>query len=302
MDRAARLFPTLLVLALLVGTAAAFAITERLKLVPSPIIAPKVTEAFSPVCECPTNRATFAFTLRKADRVSVTVVDGDNRPVEDLVEDEPRAPGRVSYVWGGRGAREGTYRARVHLAEARRTIVIPNETRLDTTAPVLTVRSVVPDVFSPDRDGRSDKVKATYAVSERSSVLLLVDGRRTLEHPPSKRGKLDWYGKRLPPGLYAVTLVARDLAGNRSEPSPTAVVRLRFIALALGRVVVPSGVRFPIGVSTDGRRYAWRLGRARGTAAGRRLVLRAPLNPGRYTLVVSYRGHRDAAAVFVRPR
>jgi hypothetical protein len=301
-DRAARLFPTLLVLALLIGTAAAFAVTERLKLVPTPIVGPKVTEAFSPVCGCATEKATIAFTLRESDRVSVTVVDDDGRAVEELADDEPRGAGRVTYVWSGRGSPEGTYRARVHLAEARRTIVIPNKTRLDTTAPVLTVQSIVPDVFSPDRDGRSDKVKATYSVSERSSVLLFVDGRRALEHPPSKRAKLDWYGKRLPPGLYAVTLVARDLAGNRSQPSPTAVVRLRFIALARRRLVVPAGVRFGVGVSTDARRYAWRLGRERGTAAGRRLVLRAPLTAGRYTLSVSYRGHRDAAAIFVRPK
>ena len=51
-----RVLSTVLVLGLLVGTAAAFAVTERLKLVPSPIIAPKVTEAFSPVCDCPTTR------------------------------------------------------------------------------------------------------------------------------------------------------------------------------------------------------------------------------------------------------
>jgi hypothetical protein len=299
-DRTARLFTTLLVLALLIGTAAAFAVTERLKLVPSPIVAPKLTKAFSPVCDCATDQATIAFTLRDSDRVSVTIVDDDSRPVEVLAEDERRGPGRVSYVWSGRGAPDGIYRARVHLADARRTIEIPNEIRLDKTAPVLTVRSIIPDNFSPDRDGRSDKVKASYTVSERSSVLLLVDGRRTLERRPNTGGKLDWYGKRLAPGLYAVTLVARDLAGNLSEPSPTAVVRLRFIALARHRLVVPAGVRFGVGVSTDALKYAWRLGRKRGTAARGQLVLRAPLNPGRYTLIVSYRGHRDAAAIFVR--
>ena len=52
-----RFLATLLVVALLGGTATAFAVTERLKLVPTPIIAPQLTEAFSPVCECPTERA-----------------------------------------------------------------------------------------------------------------------------------------------------------------------------------------------------------------------------------------------------
>jgi hypothetical protein len=103
-------------------------------------------------------------------------------------------------------------------------------------------------VFSPDGDGRADKVKASYRVSEAASVLVLVDGRKAVEGRVARSGKLEWYGKRdrrpLPPGLYAVTLVARDPAGNRSQPTPTAVVRVRYIALARSRLRVPAGVRF----------------------------------------------------------
>jgi hypothetical protein len=297
-----RLFSTLLVLGLLVGTAAAFAVTERLKVVPSPIAAPKITEAFSPVCRCETSHARIAFSLREADRITVTIVDTDGDEVETLVDDEQRDAGPVQFSWAGSDAPEGTYRVRVHFDEARRTIEIPNEIRLDRTPPVLTVQSIVPDAFSPDGDGRADKVKATYAVSERSSVELFVDGDSTLKGRPNERGKLEWYGKDLRAGLYGVTLVAHDLAGNRSQPSPTAVVRLRFVALARDRLVVPAGLRFGVRVSTDARRYAWRLGRRRGDATGAQLILRAPTLPGRYTLTVTYRGRSDAMAVFVRPR
>ncbi len=282
-----------------------FAVTERLKLVPSPIAAPEVTEAFSPTCGCETSRARISFRLREPDRLTVTIVDAAGDAVATLANDEPHSAGRVSFVWGG-AAPEGMYRAQVHLADARRTIRIPNEMRLDRTPPVLSVQAIVPDAFSPDGDGRADKVRATYSVSQRSSVLLLVDGELAVEGRPTERGKLEWYGRRrrvrLPPGLYGITLVARDLAGNRSQPSPLAVVRLRYIVLARTRLVVPAGVRFGVGVSTDARRYSWRLGRRRGTASGDSLVLRAPQQPGRYTLTVSYRGHRDAAAIFVRPR
>jgi hypothetical protein len=297
-----RLLSTVLVLGLLGGTAAAFAVTERLKLVPTPIIAPDVTKAFSPTCGCDTRSAAVRFRLRDGDRVTVTIVNAANRPVATLVEDLERPAGPVSFEWDGRGAPEGTYRARVHLARARRTIRIPNPIQLDTTPPVLAVRSVVPDVFSPDGDGRADKVKARYSVSERSRVSLQVDGTEAIVSPLRRNGTLEWYAKRKPEGLYALTLVATDLAGNESRPSVPAVVRLRFISIAQTKVVVPTGVRFGVRVSTDAKRYAWRLGARRGVAGGATLVLRAPQRAGRYTLVVRYRGHTDAVPVFVRPR
>ena len=298
-----RLLSTLLVLGLLGGTVAAFAVTERLKLVPSPIAAPRVTAAFSPDCGCDTNRARITFTLRESDRLTVTIVDDDGEAVGEIADDERHEAGRVAFEWPGGSAPEGVYRARVRFAEARRVIEIPNEIRLDRTPPVLTVQSILPDAFSPDGDGRADKVRATYAVSERSSVLLFVDGEEVIEgFRPKTSGRLDWYGKRLRPGLYGVTLVARDLAGNESQPSPTAVVRLRFVSLARDRLIVPAGFRFGVRVSTDARRYTWRLGRRTGSASGDVLVLRAPTQPGRYTLTVTYRGRSDAAAVFVRPR
>ena len=297
-----RLLSTLLVLGLLGGTAAAFAVTERLKLVPSPIVAPRVTEAFSPVCGCETSEAVVEFRLREADRVSVSILDADDDEVAMLVDDEPRGAGRVSVAWAGSGAPEGEYRARVHLDDARRTIVSPNRIRLDTTPPEVTVESIVPRVFSPDRDSRSDVVHVTYRVSERSSALLYVDGERAVESPPRERGKIDWRGGReRRPGTYALTLGARDLAGNEAAHSPRTAVRLRYVELTPGRIVVPAGVRFGVHVSTDARRYTWRLGARTGGSSARSLVLRAPQLPGRYTLRISYTGGRAATAVFVRP-
>jgi hypothetical protein len=183
-----RLLSTFLVLALLGGTAAAFAVTERLKLVPTPIIAPYVTPAFSPTCGCDTRSAVVRFKLRDGDRLTVTIVNAGGQAVDMLAEDLERPAGSVSFEWDGRGASEGTYRARVHFARGRRTITIPNATRLDTTPPVLTVKSVAPDVFSPDGDGRADKVKATYAVSEPSRVSLLVDGTQEIVSPLRRSG------------------------------------------------------------------------------------------------------------------
>jgi hypothetical protein len=296
-----RLLSTLLVLGLLVGTAAAFAATERLKLVPTPIIAPKITEAFSPTCGCDTRSASIRFRLRDGDRITVTIVR-DGHTVATLAEDLERPPGPVSFEWDGRGAPEGTYRVRVHFARGRRTIGIPNPMHLDLTPPVLSVRSVTPDVFSPDRDGRADKVKAVYSVSEPSRVSLLVNGSPGPVSPPKRAGKLEWYARRMQPGFYALTLVAHDLAGNDSRPSVPAVVRLRFISIVQARVFAAAGVRFGVRVSTDAKRYAWRLGARRGSATTKLLVLRAPQQSGRYTLVVTHRGRTDEVPVFVRPR
>ena len=183
-----RLLSTLLVLGLLGGTAAAFAVTERLKLVPSPIIAPKVTPAFSPVCDCPTDEARIRFGLRDADRLTVTVIDADSRPVRTIADDERFSAGPVEFVWDGRGAPEGVYRVRVHLADARRTIDIPNELRLDTTPPELDVQSIAPRVFSPDGDRNRDFVRVRFSLSERSRVVLAADGKeRRPEHSAPRR-------------------------------------------------------------------------------------------------------------------
>jgi hypothetical protein len=297
-----RVLSTLLVLGLLVGTAAAFAVTERLKLVPSPIIAPKVTEAFSPACDCATDVARVRFRLRDPDRLTVSIVDADGKSVATVAGGEEHPAGPVEFRWNGRGAAEGEYRAKVHLARARRTIVIPNTMRLDTTPPVLTVEAIRPRVFSPDGDGRADAVHAFFSVSERASVLLLVDGERAVESPPRMKGKLDWYGRGRREGTYDVALGARDLAGNEAPPSAATPVRLRFIELSPSRIVAPAGVRFGVSVSTDVLRYRWQLGGRRGSSSARVLVLRAPQQPGRYTLAVVYDGHSSAIPVIVRPR
>ena len=94
-------------------------------------------------------------------------------------------------------------------------------------------------------------------------------------------------------------IVAHDLAGNRSTETHT-LVRIRFIELVRQQIGVPPGVRFGVGVSTDAERYHWRLGSRTGSSGARTLTLLSPALPGRYTLTVSYDGHRAAIPVFVR--
>ena len=306
-----RFFSTLLVLALLGGTAAAFAVTERLKLVPSPILAPRVDHVFSPTCNCSKRTAEVAFSLRKPDDVRFAIVDADGEVVVEW-PDERHSAGEISYRWDGKDAAgavaaDGVYRPRVRLVGQRRTIVLPNPIRVDTRPPVVTVASMSPEVFSPDGDGRSDKVKVRFGLSEQAKPFVFVDDRESVEgRVQTDGGQLEWYGKRrrrpLPPGLYVLSVVAEDLAGNRSAATPSAVVRIRFIALAKTSLRVPAGVRFGVRVSTDARSYRWQLGQRRGRRSGELLVLRAPQRPGRYTLWVSHDRWGDRATVVVEPR
>ena len=107
-------------------------------------------------------------------------------------------------------------------------------------------------------------------------------------------------GEQLPEGVYTLRLVARDVAGNLGPRSGSRTVRIRFLELGRNRVAATPGGRFAILVLSQARRVEWRLGGRSGTARPGTLHLRAPLQPGRYTLRVEANGHVKRAAVVVR--
>ena len=306
----ARLAPALLVAGLLAATSAAFVVTEKLKLTRSPIIGPTVAKVFSPICDCDTASADIRFRLRTPDRVSVEIVDSGGDVVRELARD--RAQGRrfVTYVWdghddGGRVVDEGTYRPRIHLDRQRRTIVMPNRIRVDTTPPRVVSFTARPLVISPDGDGRSDRAKIRYRVDERAVVELYVDGVRALRRLGTRTaGTMDWFGtaggEPLPEGLHTLRLVARDLAGNLGPRSGSRAVRIRFLALGRDRVVTRPGKHFAILAISQARTLRWQLGARSGTARPGTLRLKAPDIPGRYVLRVSANGHEQHATVIVR--
>ena len=306
-----RFLSTLLVVALLGGTAAAFAVTQGLKTRPSPITAPRIQKVFSPECDCPTRVAVIQFRLRKPDRVRLQIVDGGGNVVRTLVPGRRLRRGTVTYTWNGRDDRgrfvaEGVYKPRVHLTDQHRTIDLPNEMRVDTTAPAVTVRSVAPREISPDGDGRRDSVVVRYSLSERAHALLFVGPRRVVfTRSQLPAGTVKWNGridgKPVRPGSYVLRLGAQDPAGNVSTPRRAGVVRVRYVELARHVIQAKAGTRFGVRVSAD-RRVHWRLGVRRGTAAPGLLVLRAPARPGRYTLGVTVPGYADGADLIVSRR
>jgi hypothetical protein len=219
----------------------------------------------------------------------------------------------VSARWSGRDERgdvvpEGSYKPRVHLARQHRTIELPNPMRVDTTPPEVTALTVKPDRFSPDGDGRRDKVAVRYAVSEKSSVSLLVDGKPAVKGRGRRvEGKLEWHGgadgRGSPPGRYELGLVATDRAGNSSPPAGPLAVTIRYVELSRKSIRVKAGARFSVRVRTDAPFYSWRLGRrAGGRSTAVHLVVRAPKRPGHYALVVEESGRKARANVVVERR
>jgi len=216
---------TAIVLLLLVGTAVAFAETERLKLKPTPIEESLVQPAFSPVCGCAQATAAIRLRLHRADNVTVDVLDGAGNTVRVLTDDRRLPRGRTQLEWDGRddeGSRvpDGRYSVEVRLARADRTFKLPRPTVLDTVAPTARVVAYTDEVRPRQR------VRVVYRVSEPAHGVLYVNGKRKVgpTYTKSRSAKLQWRPRR--PGRYRLQLAAQDLAGNIGPRSPVFVVRV----------------------------------------------------------------------------
>jgi hypothetical protein len=303
-----RLLATVLVLALLAATAAAFAVTEGLKLERTPIFGTQVDKVFSPACNCDKEEASIDFKLRKRERLTVWIErDGDR--VATIVPGKTYPVGRVvlafdGFTDSGRLLADGTYVPVVHLGRSHRTIRLPNPIRLDTTPPVVTVQHPLHAVISPDRDGRKDRFTVPYKLNERAHGLLFVNGERVqFTRGQKEQGELEWNGRldgrAVRPRNYLLSISAQDTAGNVAKPQPFAVVQVRYVALGRKRVLAKPGTHFAIRVSTDAPTVRWRLAGGTGTAARGTLKLRAPHTAGVYTLYVTANGHSAKASVVV---
>jgi FlgD Ig-like domain len=310
----ARPATTVLVLLVLAGSAAAFAISEGLKVQKAAITAVHVGKVISPDCNCPTDRAGIGFRLTRSDRLTLSILDSEGVSVRTLIASKLFSRGKHHFTWNGRTAvgavvPEGTYEPRIRLHRAGKTLVLPNPIRVDTTPPRIAVVSVHPRVISPDGDGRSDVLHVRYRIDERAHALLYVNGvLRARTKFERTRDTVDWYGKvggeALPPGTYRLALAAVDLAGNRSRPIGAGTVTIRYIDLSPKSLHAAPRARVVVDVSTDALRVHYLVRRGRTVvesgSSPRPLVFRAPAKPDRYVLVVSTAGHSAQAALIVR--
>jgi hypothetical protein len=217
-------------LALLAATTTAFVLTEALKLDRTPIGRPKFDVVFSPVCMCHRDTARLPVRFRKADTIDAVVLSEGGDSVRTLAQGRRQPRGRYVFRWDGRDdagrlVDDGSYRLQLTFDEDGRTIELPNEIRVDTTPPTLELLSL--EVPEP---GSTDPVTASARSNERSRLLLYLDDRLAARGGLQGPGviRLVWAGAagdpRFSSGHHALTLVARDYAGNSSLPSDAVTV------------------------------------------------------------------------------
>ena len=317
-----RVLTTVTLLGLLVATAAAFAITEHLKLKKSPLYAVQVSAGaapplhrpqpvvFSPVCHCTTNVARIGIRLRHPDRVKVTIVDSAGHTVATRGSDGLLGARTAQhFVWDGRtdsGALvpDGIYYPWVNLAS--HTFKFANKITVDTQPPrVLSATGLKPVLQA----GPGRSVAVRYDVDEKAHAIVYLGNRQvSLGRLSRLNAKIKWNGRlqhrQLPAGRYVLSIGAQDLAGNETPAGARmhVPVVLRYIDVAPGQVSVRSGRPFKVHVETASKRYTWRLGHRHGERRGKRLRLRAPTTPGTYRLVVTENGHAATAVVRVRAK
>jgi FlgD Ig-like domain len=297
---------TLLVLVLLAATAAAFVVTEDLKLEPDPLARPRVDSSFSPTCDCEQQTGRIGFRLRRADVVTLTIADESGEVVRTILDKASFRPGNHQFGWDGLDQTgqlvpEGRYRPRVELQKLGRLIEFSKQMTVDTTAPRVRVVNVSRRVVSPDGDGRGDSIRIRYRLSEPSHALLLVNGRRVWRTALRSEGTIPWRPKQRRQGLERLQVAAVDAAGNRAAGRPFYVF-VRYLEVSPSRLRVRPRRLITVRVSTDYPRYTWQLGRRRASARTHTLKVRAPATPGRYALVIRAGGRRDSVSVLVRRR
>ena len=203
-------------LALLAGTATAFALTEALKLDRTPIARPKFDVVFSPVCSCRHETARLPVRFRKADTLDAVIVSDEGDHVRTLTKGRRQPRGRFVFLWdgtddSGRVVPDGSYRLRLSFESDGRTIDLPNEIRVDTEPPRLEILRV------------EDSLTVVARTNERVRLLLIVDAfvkpsllKRTRFQDAGVM-RLVWAGSAGGPRA-PLAVVAEDTAGNRSIP------------------------------------------------------------------------------------
>lgn len=221
----------LLAVALLVGTAVAFAWTERLKLERAPIAPQGFDNHVAPGCGCPQETAGLRLLLRSSERLDIVVVNDQGEAVRTLAEDLERRPGLIELEWDGRDEAgrivpDGPYRLRIRLERARRTLLTPTHVQVDTTPPEVGIVEA-PDTTLSGESG----IVLRYRSSERGTPILLVDGEvaeRGRRVKNSGTSTLRWDSRlgatAIPAGLHEVAVAVEDVAGNRSEPTESVTI------------------------------------------------------------------------------
>ena len=232
------------------------------------------------------------FKLRKPDRVRLEIVDDERRRGADA-RLRQAAPPREGHLHlerarrpGATSSREGVYKPRVHLTDQHRTIDLPNEMRVDTTAPKIAARlRHAARVLAGRRRARATASSSPTRRTSRRTASCSSTASAWSSPAGSSRAvdASTWNGRVgravLAPGVHRLQLAAQD---PRREPVGAGEPLRRR---------APLRRRSPRPDRGEGRHALRRrgLGRRAGALAPRRpegtakpglLVLRAPARPG----------------------
>jgi hypothetical protein len=318
-----RVLTTVTLLGLLVLTAAAFAITEHLKLTKAPLSAALVSNIrgrervqghvlISPTCHgagC-THSATMRVKLRRTGRVTVSIANSSGHTIRTIASGVPlQAHSYKRFVWDGRTdaggvVPDGVYHPWVNLS--RHSYHFLNKITVDTKPPkIVAVKTVKKNPVLFAGPGRT--VAVTYGFNEPAHALvylgshLIIRSHKTKAHDTVKwAGTLG--GEPLRPGKYVLSIGGQDVAGNVTPAAKRkhVTVVVRYVGVSPQRLAIRAGHRLTVQVKTAAKRYTWRLGSRHGSHRGRILHLRGPTTPGTYRLVVTENGQSTTAVVRVQ--
>jgi len=182
--------------------------------------------AFQPVTITPNgdgqnDAARIDYTLNRDAKISVYLQDSSGRRFY-FREDQPRAAGPYSVLFGGvidnRALPNGAYTWVVAASDSRQTqertgtLIIADA---DTTPIEITSLTASPSVFTPNRDGISDRATINVAVNKDSDQRVYLLGRDGIQYPVTEKP-----GSRRPgeKGLHTFDYDAG--VDNGAEPPP----------------------------------------------------------------------------------
>ncbi len=178
-------------------------------------------EAISPNGDGQADEATLSYTLSAAATVSISVLDSIGSDFGFLQQPVRQAAGTHTATFKGETLGDGSYQL---LVKARG----DDGTEINTVTNVLVTRtlgqlSVTPAAFSPNGDGRKDRLTVAFTLSSPAAVRVRVlrDGKyvATLTNAELQPGpqRLDWNGAkrvgRLLDGSYEAVVEATDTLG-----------------------------------------------------------------------------------------
>jgi hypothetical protein len=235
---------------LVAATFAAFFVAQRLKNAPSVVQRFQATYVFSPNRDGRSDRAHITFRIKKADDVTVELVNRDGDPVKTLMDDRHLAaytPIEPSLSWDGTDddgtlVPDGLYRVRITLRHLGRTVIPQRSILKDTKPPRPKVLSIGPEKaygpeLLPEPDGSPATIHFGLALYQAKIMIFrTAPGRPRLVRTAKLDGKseikpdakvISWgwdgtndAGRRVSPGTYLAVVQWRDRAGNIGSSVP----------------------------------------------------------------------------------